>query len=179
MIKKLSRAFISRISFQSSVCNTPFTARQYPNVLIECENGEKFYTDYVICTVPLGFLKAKPTLFNPPLPKIKTDAMDRLNFGTVNKIYLEYDKPFLSPSISEVILLWDRVDESVEMKDKWFKKIYSFSKVSETVLLGWISGKEAQFMETLKMNVVADVCTATLRKFLNDPYVPKPKSCIL
>ena len=55
----------------------------------------------------------------------------------------------------------------------------SFSKVSETLLLGWISGDEAKFMETLKMNVVADMCTTVLRKFLADPYVPKPKSCIL
>ena len=161
------------------MCNTPFTARQYPNVMIECENGTKFYTDHVICTVPLGFLKEKPQLFEPSLPKAKVDAMNRLNFGTVNKIYLEYEKPFLSPAISEVILLWDRPDETVEMKDRWFKKIYSFTKLSETLLLGWISGKEAEFMETLKMNVVADLCTTTLRKFLADPYVPKPKSCIL
>ena len=117
------------------MCNTPFSARQYPNVMIECENGETFYTDHIICTVPLGFLKEKTQLFEPPLPKCKTDAMQRINFGTVNKIYLEYEKPFLSPAISEVILLWDRPDERLEMKDRWFRKIYSFSKVSQTVLL--------------------------------------------
>ena len=147
--------------------------------MIECENGEKFYTDHVICTVPLGFLKEKPQLFEPILPKYKIDAMNRLNFGTVNKIFLEYDKPFLSPTISEIILLWDRPSEALDMKDRWYKKIYSFTKLSETLLLGWISGEEAKFMETLKMNVVADTCTDILRKFLNDPYVPKPKSCIL
>ena len=80
--------------------------------MIECENGEKFYTDHVICTVPLGFLKEKPKLFEPVLPKYKIDAMNRLNFGTVNKIFLEYDKPFLSPAISEVILLWDKPNET-------------------------------------------------------------------
>ena len=147
--------------------------------MVECENDAKFYADYVICTIPLGFLKEKPELFVPPLPKSKKDAMDSLNFGTVNKIYLEYEKPFLSPSISELILLWDREDEKADMKDKWYRKIYSFSKISETLLLGWICGEEAQFMETLKMNVVADICTTILRKFLADPYVPKPKSCIL
>ena len=29
------------------------------------------------------------------------------------------------------------------------------------------------------MNVVAEVCTKILQKFLNDPLIPKPKSCIL
>ena len=82
---------------------------------------------------------------------------------------------------SLVILLWEPLpdEESVPMKDRWFRKIYSFSKISETLLLGWISGREAEYMETLKMNNVADVCTNILRKFLADPYVPKPKSCIL
>ena len=161
------------------MCNTPFTSRQYPNVMIECENGEKFYTDHIICSVPLGFLKEKTQLFQPSLPKYKTDALQRIHFGTVNKIYLEYERPFLSPAISEVILLWDRPDETLEMKDKWFRKIYSFAKVSQTVMLAWISGREAEYMETLKMNVVADVCTSILRNFLNDPHVPKPKSCVL
>nr|CAD7442688.1 unnamed protein product [Timema bartmani] len=60
----------------------------------------------------------------------------------------------------------------------WFRKIYSFSKISDTLLLGWISGKEAEFMETLPDETVADKCTEILRKFLNDPFVPKPKRCI-
>ena len=53
-------------------------------------------------------------------------------FGAVNKIYLAYEKPFLNPDISEVILLWHQLDEKVEkalpMEEKWFRKIYSFAK---------------------------------------------------
>ena len=50
----------------------------------------------------------------------------------MNKIFLEYDRPWLSPEITEVILLWDAVDEKkVEMKDRWFRKIYSFCKVKK------------------------------------------------
>lgn len=52
------------------------------------------------------------------------------------------------------------------------------SQISETVIVGWISGDEAKYMEQLKMNVVAETCTALLKKFLADPYVPKPKSCV-
>ena len=69
--------------------------------------------------------------------------------------------------------------ESLPMEEKWFRKIYSFTKLSETLLLGWISGEEAKFMENLKMETVSEVCTNILRKFLNDPLVPKPKHCIL
>ena len=71
--------------------------------MVECENGAKFYTDHVVCTVPLGVVKEKKDLFVPPLPQEKREAMEKLNFGTVDKIFLEYERPFLSPDISEVV----------------------------------------------------------------------------
>ncbi len=80
-----------------------------------------------------------------------------------------------------MILLWDPLDKEMEMKDRWFRSIYAFSKLGDNgkVLVGWISGEEAKYMETLKLNLVAETCTAILKKFLADPYVPKPKSCVL
>jgi len=100
----------------------------------------------------------------------------------VNKIFLEYERPFLNPGVSEVMLLWDdeRLSET-EMRDMsktWFRKIYSFIKISETLLLGWISGRAAEYMEKLSTTEVAEVCTTILRRFLNDPFVPIPKNCL-
>ena len=85
----------------------------------------------------MGVLQAKcDSLFVPHLPPEKKSAMKKMNFGTVNKIFLDFEAPFLSPEISEVILLWDRIDEkSVPIAERWFRKIYSFSKVSETLLV--------------------------------------------
>jgi len=163
----------------TSVCCTPMHAKNHPNVMVECEDGDTYYADHVICTIPLGVLKAKhSTLFEPALPDSKIKAMDKLTFGTVNKIFLYYDKPFLSPDISEVITLWGEVSENLPMEDRWYRKIYSFTKLSETLLLGWISGDEARFMESLNMTTIGDVCTNVLRQFLNDPLVPKPKHCV-
>lgn len=149
------------------------------SVEIVCENGSFFYADHVICTIPLGVLKEKASsLFCPNLPPFKIDAINKLLFGTVDKILLEYDRPFLNPDISEVMLLWEPEDDVKDVKDNWYRKIYSFSKISETLLLGWISGKEAEYMETLTHEEVGDKCTEILRKFLNDPFIPKPKTCI-
>ena len=172
-------------SRDTSVCCTPMTAKNHPNVMVECESGDKYYADHIICTLPLGVLKEKhKIMFEPALPESKVRVLEKLNFGVVNKIFLHYDKPFLAPEISEVILLWDSKIESgsaedLPMADKWYRKIYSFVKLSETLLLGWISGEEAKFLETLKMEIVAETCTNILRQFLNDPLVPKPKHCVL
>lgn len=166
----------SKSSSRESSCEK---SREY-NAEVFCENGKKFYANHVICTVPLGVLKEKVhTLFEPRLPEYKVEAIQHLLFGTVDKILLEYDRPFLNPDISEVLLLWENEDQkSVDLKDVWYKKIYSFSKLSDTLLLGWISGKEAEYMEQLPRDVISDMCTDILRKFLNDPFIPKPKSCV-
>lgn len=149
-------------------------------VKIVCDDGTEYYANHVICTVPLGVLKeCHTTLFEPQLPQYKLESIDRLLFGTVDKIFLEYDRPFLNKDISEVMLIWDTTEDTdTSIEKTWFRKIYSFSKVSETLLLGWISGKEAEYMETLSHTVVADICTDILRKFLKDPFIPKPKSCV-
>jgi len=84
-----------------------------PNVEVICEDGSHYYADHVICTIPLGVLKEKAaTLFSPSLPQYKLDSIDRLLFGTVDKILLEYDRPFLNPDVSEVMLLWETDEEA-------------------------------------------------------------------
>lgn len=165
------------------------------SVEIICENGDIYFTEHLICTIPLGVLKENSTLFEPKLPEYKLESIERLLFGTVDKILLEYDRPFLNADISEIMLLWepdcDKASantssgeppldpESDEYIEKyWYRKIYSFSKVTETILLGWLSGREAEYMETLDSAVVSEKCTEILRKFLKDPFIPKPKSCV-
>lgn len=153
-------------------------------VQIVCNTNEIFYADHVICTIPLGVLKENPKLFEPPLPDYKQESIERLLYGTVNKIFLEYERPFLSQDISEIMLLWDNdivddVEPSLDfIKEFWYKKIYSFSKISDVLILGWISGKEAEYMETLDDKTVSDKCTELLKKFLKDPYIPHPKRCV-
>lgn len=160
------------------------------SVRVMCENGRLFRADHVICTIPLGVLKnSHQELFDPELPRYKQESIENLMFGTVNKIFLEYDRPFLCSGISEIMLLWDddKYDVYLNSEEKlsneylnktWYKKIYSFAKITDTLLLGWVSGKEAEYMETLPPNEVADKCTEILRCFLQDPCIPKPKRCI-
>lgn len=61
---------------------------------VELEDGSSFEADYVVNTIPLGVLKHGDITFDPPLPSWKTDAIDRLGFGVLNKVVLVYDQPF-------------------------------------------------------------------------------------
>ena len=152
-------------------------------IKVECDNGRTINCEQIICTIPLGVLKDFANdIFEPSLPAKKLKSINKLMFGTVDKIILEYDRPFLNPSISEIMLLWDdhsvAEDEIADISKSWFRKIYSFTKLSDTLLLGWISGKAAEYMESLTNEEVAHVCTRILRCFLNDQFIPSPKSCI-
>lgn len=101
-----------------SSCTSSSLPSLKTSVEVICENGAKFYADHVICTIPLGVLKEKAScLFSPPLPEYKLESIEKLLFGTVDKIFLAYDRPFLNPDVTEVMLLWNcDTDSSVKGK---------------------------------------------------------------
>jgi hypothetical protein len=103
-----SASFLQRHVEVASESAQSKAVEHVPNVDVVCEDGSRYYADHVICTIPLGVLKEKAaTLFSPSLPQYKLESIDRLLFGTVDKILLEYERPFLNPDVSEVMLLWE------------------------------------------------------------------------
>lgn len=61
---------------------------------IDLEEGQSVEADYVVNTIPLGVLKQGGVEFQPPLPSWKTDAIERLGFGVLNKVILVYKDAF-------------------------------------------------------------------------------------
>ena len=67
----------------------------------------KYNADYVLVTIPLGVLKQNyKSLFRPSLPFAKANAIEKLGFGTVNKIFAVYDKPVFTGDDQGLQLLW-------------------------------------------------------------------------
>jgi protoporphyrinogen oxidase len=47
--------------------------------------------DHLVVSVPLGVLKAShQELFQPPLPPEKVEAIDRIGFGRVGKVFIRF-----------------------------------------------------------------------------------------
>ncbi|TSK92915.1 Spermine oxidase [Bagarius yarrelli] len=140
-------------------------------VQVICETDEIIDADHVIVTVSLGVLKKQArTMFEPALPKSKLDAIERLGFGTVDKIFLYFSERFWPEDCAGIQLLWDKgpedkdvyssQDEEDTWKETWYKKICGFDTVARhpTVLCGWITGREALHMETLQDSEIVDTC---------------------
>ena len=63
-------------------------------VAVRVGAGEPETFDAVIVTLPLGVLKQNSVAFDPPLPKDKQEAIRRLGMGTLDKVFLLFDKAF-------------------------------------------------------------------------------------
>ncbi|CAL4954838.1 unnamed protein product [Urochloa decumbens] len=147
--------------------------------------------DHVILTVSLGVLKASlvggnagkdaaagAIAFDPRLPQFKRDAVARLGFGAVNKLFMEVepaDTPgpeggggqppefpflhmaFLRGHVSK-IPWWMRGTESI-------CPVHAGSRVA----LAWFAGREAAHLESLADDEVIRGVDATLDAFLPGP----------
>ncbi|CAN8326511.1 unnamed protein product [Cochlearia groenlandica] len=148
-------------------------------VKLHFSDGSIVYADHVIVTVSLGVLKAGIEsvveeeeeeegegrgggLFCPPLPDFKVEAIRRLGYGVVNKLFVEMSQRDF-PSMQ---LVFDREDcESRVAKIPWWMRrtatiapIHSGSRV----LLSWFAGKEAIELEKLTDEEIIDGVLTTV-----------------
>ncbi|XP_054839668.1 peroxisomal N(1)-acetyl-spermine/spermidine oxidase [Eublepharis macularius] len=165
----------------------PITGRLFP-VQVECEDRETFLADHVLLTIPLGVLKEQQeALFCPPLPPQKVAAIRHLGFGTNNKIFLEFERPFWEPDCQVVEMVWEAesplAEPPADLPAAWFQKIGAFVVLHPPeryghILCGFIAGKEAEFMETLTdAEVLADL-TQVFRRVTGNPQLAPPKNIL-
>ncbi|KAF1462802.1 Peroxisomal N(1)-acetyl-spermine/spermidine oxidase, partial [Spheniscus demersus] len=162
-------------------------ARDFP-VRVECEDGDAFLADHIIVTVPLGFLKERhQDFFQPPLPERKAEAIRRLGFGTNNKIFLEFERPFWEPQQQLLEVVWEDEspleEPSADLEANWFKKLIGFVVLQPPeqhghVLCGFIAGKESEYMETLSDAEVLGTMTRVLRMLTGNQRLPAPRSVL-
>ncbi|CAF0724806.1 unnamed protein product [Rotaria sordida] len=148
------------------------------HVKITCANGNIYECEHVICTIPLAVMKwSYKSLFTPALPTWKIEAIQKMDMGTVDKIYLFYEQLnfFNGDSLA---IVYDREHDTLDIKREWFKKIFLFQKVYDNVLLCWITGDEAIFCEQLDEKHIGDVLTNLFRKSLKNPNIPTPTKVI-
>ncbi|XP_076831410.1 peroxisomal N(1)-acetyl-spermine/spermidine oxidase [Brachyhypopomus gauderio] len=161
--------------------NQPTSKGRTCPVKVECVNEETFEADHVIVTIPLGYLKKhQHTLLSPPLSLKKLHSIQRMGFGTNNKIFLEFEQPFWDENCKIIFFLWedesDLVDVVSDVKMAWTRKLIAFTVVTPKerfghLLCGWIAGHESEYMETLSEYEVLHAVTQLIRRFTGNPTV--------
>lgn len=149
-------------------------------------DGSVMSADHVIVTVSLGVLKAAISdddsgMFCPPLPPSKADAISRLGFGVVNKLFMQ-----LSPTHGGGKLENENEDSNKgfpflqmafhspqsEMRHQkipwWMRKTATLFPIyhNSSVLLSWFVGEEALALESLKDEEIINGVSSTVSCFL-------------
>ena len=83
-------------------------------VSVHAADGSITEADHVIVTCSLGFLKRNAhRMFKPLLPNDKLAVIHRMGFGTVNKIFLEFEKPWWDKDSNGIQFAWTNDDAFV------------------------------------------------------------------
>lgn len=161
----------SKIILNKEVRNIDWTKA---NIVVTCSDGSSYDADHVIVSLSLGVLKENyEVLFTPKLPQQKVNAIEGISIGTVDKIFLEFDRPFWNKDWAGFSLLWTEQDSKM-IREKaelsWLEDVFGFYKVDyqPNILCGWIGGPSARKMETLDEQTVYNGCVFLFEKFIGN-----------
>ena len=88
------------------------TKSPFDGVNVECADGTTYEGSAVVCTVPLGCLKNDDVEFVPELSIAKRNAVQRLGFGNLNKLVIEFEEQFWSDDRDYFGVAVDSEDEA-------------------------------------------------------------------
>ncbi|XP_001653663.2 spermine oxidase [Aedes aegypti] len=169
------------VFFNKRVVNISYSTDASQSARVTCSDGSCYIVDHVIITVSLGVLKEiHSTLFTPSLPQLKQNAIKGLYIGVVDKMVLQFEKPFWPVGWRGFAMLWNEHDlKDLRNSDKsWIEGVASFfvPEYQPNLLVGWVHGKDARTMEELTEREVVEALLFVLRKFLVKFNIPEPKS---
>ncbi len=138
--------------------NTTVTQINYAgNDVVVSTNQGNFTAKYLVCTLPLGVLKAGNVTFTPTLPTDKAGAITRLKMGYVNKVGLEFPSVF-----------WDNEQQYIgycsEIKGQYNYFINCRKFIEKNVLMTFGFGNYGLTMENDSENKIGSDIMDILRK---------------
>lgn len=95
----------------------------------------------------LQSLFSHKTLFSPPLPDFKVEAINNISIGVVSKIILSFDKRWWSDEDVFFGFMWSKEDkEQVPQEESWTTRVACANSAmgSDNVLVLWANGATAR-----------------------------------
>jgi len=127
------------------------------SVSLKLGTGESLTVDRVVVTVPLGVLKKNAVAFDPLLPFPHRTAITALGMGSVETVWLRFDKPFWSTDAA----IWSIVGGESDITD-W---VNLQAVTGEPVLVGIVGGKAALRVAKLSDDDLIDSVLTALAPF--------------
>lgn len=134
-------------------------------VIIRTTSGKQYEAKYAVVTLPLGVLKAKTVEFKPPLSPTKEKAIQSLEMGVYNKIYLKFDQVF-----------WNKAPEWIELFDKKAQyEILNYEKLKNSpILLVFVAGEYAKELEAYSDQEIIQKILTRFKATWGSDNIPSP-----
>ncbi|XP_018347124.1 PREDICTED: peroxisomal N(1)-acetyl-spermine/spermidine oxidase-like [Trachymyrmex septentrionalis] len=172
---------MEKIEFEKVVTTCNYSSGE--NVTVTTRDGCEYSASHVIFTGSLGVLKDKhSSMFVPSLPQKKQRAIEGLNIGTANKIFLEFPYRWWPEDKTSFNFIWPEKDKKEFLQtygenSEWLCDVSAFITVAyqPNLLCAWITGKNARYIETLSDTDVFDGLYLLLKEaFESHDNVTKP-----
>ncbi|CAM0943263.1 unnamed protein product [Alopecurus aequalis] len=144
-------------------------------VKVSTSNGGEFVGDAVLITVPLGCLKANAVKFSPSLPDWKMSSIDRLGFGLLNKIVMEFPEVFWDDDMD----YFGATAEETDLRGQCFMFWNLKKTVGAPVLIALLVGKAAIDGQSISSDAHVSNAMVVLRKLFTDAAIPDPVATVV
>ncbi|KAK7382971.1 hypothetical protein VNO78_28636 [Psophocarpus tetragonolobus] len=148
---------------------------QSNKVKVSTSNGSEFIGDAVLVTVPLGCLKAETIQFSPALPPWKYSSVQRLGFGVLNKVALEFPSVFWDDAVD----YFGATAEERSSRGHCFMFWNVRKTVGAPVLIALVVGKAAIDGQNLSSFDHVNHALKVLRKLFGEDSVPDPVAYVV
>lgn len=120
----------------------------------------------VVLTVPLGVLKAGRIALSDPLSPARQEAIDRLEMGLLNKVWLRFDRAAWPDGV-------DWIEWLGPEPGLWAQWVSLTHRLRVPVLLGFNAADPAREVERLDDRATVDAATQALRAMFGNAF-PAP-----
>ncbi|XVF73864.1 hypothetical protein PTKIN_Ptkin13bG0015700 [Pterospermum kingtungense] len=148
---------------------------QHRQVKVSTSNGTEFSGDAVLITVPLGCLKAGAIKFSPPLPQWKHSSIQRLGFGVLNKVVLEFPEVFWDDTVDYFGVTAEETDNRGHCFMFWNVR----KTVGAPILIALVAGKAAIDGQNMSSSDHVKHAVIVLRKLFGEASVPDPVASVV
>lgn len=116
IVDKLFQLLQSHIKLNQVVQQIYWKSEENPEtskIKVLCKDGSIYTTNNLICTFSLGVLKKHHLeMFSPPLPVAHRQVIENIGYGTINKIFLHFEKKWWAEGWKGLQLIWnDELDD--------------------------------------------------------------------
>ena len=153
---------------------------------VVCEDGDVFEANRIVLTTPLGVLKNHSVAFEPELPSWKLESIERLGFGTLNKVILVFEKAFWDIDQDMVGLLRDaripgslNQDDYVQNRGRFYLFWNCVKTSGRPLLIALMAGDAAYQAEFLSDAQIVSEVTQQLARMFNQNSIPYPTETIV